>query len=201
MSAVINHLQLMDDSPDEPPTALSEVIDGCLRGEPQMQRELYDRCHQQVFRLTVRMVGRQDAPDVCQLAFLKAFQSIEQFAGQASFTTWLYRIAVNECLQHRRKRGSHPAVRLTDYEPPDRHKPATERVADRELLEAALQRIDPELRVLFLLREVEELSYSELAHAVQLSEGTVASRLSRVRDQLHSILSEMTSDRAGRCNR
>ncbi len=129
--------------------------------------------------------------------YLKVFQSVEQFAGRSNFTTWLYRITVNECLQHRRRRGSHPAVHLADYEPPDPHKPATQRVADHELLEAALARIDPELHGLFLLREVEELSYSELANVMRLSEGTVASRLNRARQQLHKILEAMTTERPG----
>ena len=194
MSAAANNLRLLNDSADEAIPDLSAVLDGCCRGDREMQRELYERCHQQVFRLAVRMVGRQDASDVCQLVFLKMFQSIDQFAGRSNFTTWLYRIAVNECLQHRRKRGSRPMVHLADYEPPDRHTPATERVADHELLEVALGRIEPELCSLFLLREVEELSYSELADVLHLSEGTVASRLNRARDQLHTVLETITSE-------
>jgi RNA polymerase sigma-70 factor (ECF subfamily) len=194
MSAAANNLRLVSDSPDEPSSDLSAILDGCQRGDREMQRELYERCHRQVFRLAVRMVGRQDAADVCQLVFLKMFQSIDQYAGRANFTTWLYRIALNECLQHRRKRGRHPTVHLADYEPPDRQKPATQRLADHELLETALDRIDPELRSLFLLREVEELSYSELASVLDLPEGTIASRLNRARDQLHTILQSIDCD-------
>src|SRR5690242_18562352 len=74
---------------------LQELITGCQHGNPAMQRELYDLSHHQLFRLAVRMVGRQDASDVCQQIYLKAFEAIKQFAGRSSLMTWLYRIAVN----------------------------------------------------------------------------------------------------------
>ena len=139
------------------------------------------------------MVGRQDAADVCQQTFLKVFQSIGSFAGRSSFMTWLFRIAANECLQHRRRTSRARVVNLADIEPPDRAPPATQRIHDRELLEMALARLDPELRCVFLLREVEELSYTQIADAVDIPEGTVASRLSRAREQLQRILTALAS--------
>src|SRR5690242_16325439 len=102
---------------EEGDVALATVIAGCQFDDPAMQRQLYDLSHQQLFRLAVRMVGRQDAADVCQLVYLKVFDSIKQFAGRSSLMTWLYRIAVNECLQYRRKRGSRPTLQLADFEP------------------------------------------------------------------------------------
>jgi RNA polymerase sigma-70 factor (ECF subfamily) len=168
--------------------AWDDIIAGCRRHESAMQRELHDRSREQLFRLAVRMVGRQDAADVCQQIYLKIFQSIDQFAGRANAMTWLYRIAVNECLQHRRRRARRPVINLADYEPPEQSKAFTAREAEHDLLETALGRIDPELRCIFLLREIEELSYAEIAHAMQLAEGTVASRLSRARRQLQEEL-------------
>jgi RNA polymerase sigma-70 factor (ECF subfamily) len=164
------------------------VVSGCQQGDPAMQRELYDRSHQQLFRLAVRMVGRQDASDVCQQVFLKAFASIKQFAGRSSLMTWLYRIAVNECLQHRRNRASRPTMHLADFEPPDQKRSPIERTQQRELLEKALELVDPELRCIFLLREIEDLSYAQISQVTDLPEGTVASRLSRAREQLQEIL-------------
>jgi RNA polymerase sigma-70 factor (ECF subfamily) len=145
-------------------------------------------CHQKAYRLCARMVGRQDAADVCQQTFLKVYQSIDGFAGRSSVMTWLFRIAVNECLQHRRKTSRGRVVNLAEIEPPDRAPPATQRIHDRDLLEMALARLDPELRCAFLLREVEELSYTQIAEAIQIPEGTVASRLSRAREQLQQTL-------------
>jgi RNA polymerase sigma-70 factor (ECF subfamily) len=173
---------------DEQSQALSNAVAGCQRHDRQMQRQLYDLCHEQAYRLCARMVGRQDAADVCQQTFLKVFQSIGHFAGRSSFMTWLFRIAVNECLQHRRKASRGRAVNLADFEPPDRAPPATQRIHDRELLEMALARLDPELRCAFLLREVEELSYAQIAEVIEIPEGTVASRLSRARRELEQIL-------------
>jgi len=165
------------------------VIAGCRARDRSMQRELYDRCHDKAFRLCARMVGRQDAADVCQQTLLKVYQSIDQFKGRSQFMTWLFRIAVNECLQHRRKAIRGRTVNLADYEPPDRAAAATQRSQDRELLEVALSRLDPELRCAFLLREVEQLSYAQIAQTMQLPDGTVASRLSRARRRLLQILS------------
>ena len=118
---------------------LSAVVAGCQRYDSAMQRELYERSHLQLYRLAVRMVGRQDASDVCQQIFLKVYRSIHQFVGRSSFMTWMYRIAVNECLQHRRKRGCRPTLQLADYEPPDRATSFTQRTQQRELLEIATQ--------------------------------------------------------------
>jgi RNA polymerase sigma-70 factor, ECF subfamily len=176
-----------------------DVIAGCRRQDPVMHRELYERSHQQLFRLAVRMVGRQDAADVCQQVFLRIYQSIDQFAGRANAMTWLYRIAVNECLQHRRRRARRPVINLADYEPPDPSKAFTEREAEHDMLETALERIDPELRCIFLLREIEELSYTEISQAMQLAEGTVASRLNRARRQLQEELMNLGWEAAAEC--
>jgi RNA polymerase sigma-70 factor (ECF subfamily) len=171
--------------------ALEEVVAGCQRSDPVMQRELYDRSHQQLFRLAVRMVGRQDAADVCQQIFLNAFKAIREFTGRSNVMTWLYRIAVNECLQYRRKRGRRPTLHLADYEPPDHRTPEIARTQQRELLEKALERIDPDLRCVFLLRELDGLSYAQISEVMELPEGTVASRLSRAREQLQEILTAL----------
>ncbi len=114
------------------------IIAGCQRGEIASQTALYDRTHRELFRLTARMIGRQDAPDVCQQIYLKIFAAIGQFAGRSNLTTWIYRIAVNECLQFRRRRGRHPTLNLADHEPEDRKHRALQRIQQRELLEIAL---------------------------------------------------------------
>jgi RNA polymerase sigma-70 factor, ECF subfamily len=178
---------------DDQSEALAAAIAGCQLHDRDMQRRLYELCHEKAYRLCARMVGRQDAADVCQQTFLKVFQSIDGFAGRSSFMTWLFRIAVNECLQHRRKTSRGRVVNLADIEPPDRAPPATQRIHDRDLLEMALSRLDPELRCAFLLREVEELSYAQIAEAIQIPEGTVASRLSRAREQLQRVLTNLAT--------
>ena len=171
---------------------LAEVVMACQRGDHAAQRQLYDSCQQNVFRLVVRMVGRQDAADVTQQVFLQAFRSIEKFNGRSRFETWLYRLAVNESLQHlrRAKRGKHQTL---DWEPMDESQQGDD-VERKEVLDLALARIDPQLRAIFLLREVEGLSYHEIADALQIPEGTVGSRLNRARRELRQHLSVLGID-------
>lgn len=172
--------------------SLAVVVTACQNGDRAAQRQLYDSCHQSVFRLAVRMVGLQDAADVTQQVFLQAFRSIGQFNGRSRFETWLYRLAVNESLQHlrRNRRWRHHEL---DREPMDetQHGDDAER---RELLEQALARLDPELRSIFLLREVEQLSYHEIAEALEVPEGTVGSRLNRARRELRRHLAVLGYD-------
>jgi RNA polymerase sigma-70 factor (ECF subfamily) len=81
---------------------LPEIIAGCQAGDRSYQRKLYDRFRRMVYRIAVRMVGQTDAADVAQEVFLRIFARIGSFRAKAEFATWLYRIAVNECLLARR---------------------------------------------------------------------------------------------------
>jgi RNA polymerase sigma-70 factor (ECF subfamily) len=151
---------------------------------------LYEACSEGVFRLVNRMVGSQDAPDLVQEVFLKVFSSVGQFAGHARFETWLYRVTTNECLQFLRRakrRACGPLV----FEPSDREPGNVAQAAHKELLTKALDGLEPELRCLFLLREVEGLSYRKIAAALAIPEGTVGSRLNRARAELKQHLLEL----------
>ena len=169
--------------------SLAPVVTACQNGDRAAYRQLYDSCHQQIFRLATRMVGLQDAADVTQQVFLQAYRSVAQYNGRSRFETWLYRLAVNESLQHLR-RNRRWKYHSLEWEPmgEDSH---GENVERKELLERALARIDPELRSIFLLREVEEFSYRNIAEALQIPEGTVGSRLNRARRELQQRLSEL----------
>lgn len=168
----------------------AEIVEACQHGDPVAQRRLYEASHQNVYRLVGRMVGFQDAADVTQQVFLQAFRKIGLFAGQSQFGTWIYRVAVNEALQHlRRSKRSH--VQELKQEPMDRSANSTDNVDDKELLEQALRQLDPDLRSAFLLREVEGLSYSEIASALEIPAGTVGSRLNRARRDLKQHLIQL----------
>ncbi|MBX9792599.1 MAG: RNA polymerase sigma factor [Pirellulales bacterium] len=168
----------------------ARIVAACQRGDRAAQRELYELCSPKMFRLAVRMVGIQEATDVTQQVFLQVYRSIGQFSDRSRFETWLYRLAINECLQFRRRAMRRP-FEPVEVEPADHRAGPTARVQDRELLELALQRLDAELRSLFLLRELEGLAYRELAEVLEISEGTVASRLNRARSQLKENLLEL----------
>jgi RNA polymerase sigma-70 factor (ECF subfamily) len=175
---------------DERRDDLEQVVADSLEGNRGAQRTLYDRCHQKVYRLVVRMVGVQDAPDVSQQVFLQVFRKLDQFSGRSGFETWLYRLAVNECLQHLRRRGRRTDHELT-REPAGDSRSHVTRMENRELIEQALERLEPELRSIFLLKEVEDLSYREIADAVDIPAGTVGSRLNRARRELKGHLTEL----------
>lgn len=168
----------------------AEIVAAAQGGDRDAQRQLYELSHQNVYRLMVRMVGLQDADDLTQQVFLQAFRRIGQFSGRSQFSTWLYRLAVNESLQHlRRSKRAH--FHVLEHEPMDHSSGHSDNVEQKDLLERALAMLEPDLRSTFLLREVEELPYGEIALALDVPEGTVGSRLNRARRELKQHLLEL----------
>ena len=182
--------------PDERPTpaadesAVVEVVAGCQAGSRESRRLLYERFHGSTYRLLVRMVGEREAPDLLQDVFVQVYAKILQFAGQSRFATWLYRLATNVALQHLRKMGRQRHASL-DTDPEDVQAADGQAGERQELLQAALQRIDPQLRAIFLLRELEDQSYRDIALALEIPEGTVGSRLNRARRELKEHLAAL----------
>ena len=171
-----------------PPAAdpLAAVVAGCRRGEAAAQRELVLRTQQQLFRTVFRLTGAQDAEDVVQQVYLQVFRQLDRFAGTSSFGTWLYRVAVNEALQHLRRRRARPTVSMD--EPVEHGTDLRRGVELRELLERALEQLEPTLRTMFVLREIEGLTYEQIASVLYIPSGTVASRLNRARHELQERL-------------
>ena len=165
----------------------SELVGACQRVDRAAQKQLFECTQAQIYRLAARIVGEQEAADVTQQAYLQVFRKIGQFSGRSALATWIYRIAVNEALQHIRRRGRRSATAL-EFEPVDQAPNQTNTADLRDALDAALADIDPELKAVFLLKEVEELPYSEIAHVLNIPEGTVGSRLNRARRELQNRL-------------
>ncbi len=165
-------------------------ISACQRGDREAQRALFEEFHQRVFRLAVRIVGKCDADDLTQQTFLKVFQKISQFEHQSQFQTWLYRLATNECLQHLRSRARNREF-FVDVDHAAKNSETAITFDNSELLEIAMNRLEPDLRVIFQLREIEMLNYAELSEILQISEGTVGSRLNRARKLLRESLVEL----------
>lgn len=170
-----------------------EIIADCQRGDREAQERLVEVCQRTVFQLVVHMVGAADAADVSQQVFLRVFLNIAQFSGRSRFETWLYRITINECLQHVRRESRHKNEPLI-HDPHATSASHTAQVEHRDLMQEALDRLEPELRAIFVLREFQGLSYREIAASVGLSEGTAASRLSRTRRKLKQLLIELGWD-------
>jgi RNA polymerase sigma-70 factor (ECF subfamily) len=149
------------------------------------------------------MTGNEnDALDIAQEAFLRAYTGLKSFRGDSRFSVWLYRLVYNLCVDFTRKKQRTPVSPLTyiddDGEPMDIEIPDTryapENVAEkRELREAVSRGIDalpPRHKEILVMREVTGLSYEDIASALDISEGTVKSRLSRARQNLAALLSQ-----------
>ncbi len=169
---------------------LVQIVEGCQRGDRDAQRQLYERFAASVFRVAARIVGREEAADVSQEAFLKAFRSIGQFAGNSTVGTWLHRITVNQSLQHiRRKKVAR--ISPLEHDPVDRSASTIGRVQQQEVVERAIELLSADLRAVLLLRESEDLSYAQISQMLNISHGTVASRISRARSELKRHLIEL----------
>lgn len=166
------------------------LVERLCRGERDALRELYERHGAQVYRLCLRLLGSApDAEDLTQEVFLKLFERARSFDGRARFTTWIHRLTVNTCLHRIEKEGLRRAQPLPaeDEEPADTGAApgdALERREERGALEALLARLAPEQRAVLVLREVEGLSYREIAEVLSIPVGTVMSRLARARERL-----------------
>lgn len=164
---------------------------------------LVETYYEMIYRLAVRMLNNsQDAEDVLQETFLKAYRHLKDFDGRSSLSTWLYRIATNEALMHlRRKRIDFVSVDEPDEDSKGEQEPL--QIVDwccmpesemmsaeaRHYLDGAIQRLPPSLRVVFILRDIQDLSTKETGEVLNLSETAVKTRLSRARLRLREDLS------------
>lgn len=154
-----------------------------------------------VYNLCLRMTGDpEDAADMTQESFLKAWRNLESFQGNSAFSTWLYRLASNTCLDHLRSVKRRPQLSLVmededgetqELDVADSAPTPEEQVIlldEQSRLNGALQALDEEQRQILILRAVNGLSYLEIGRVMNLKEGTVKSRLARAREQLRKIL-------------
>ena len=191
-------------------------IEGCLfshveedalvsalgQGAEDAYEVLIQRYQQPVYSLVCRLMSDpSDAPDIVQEVFLKVFRSIGAFRGNSSLKTWIYRIAVHEAYNHRRWfcRHQRQEVTLGTEEGAPHHADTVtdpgrspfEQAADHEtraLVEQALEQLNPKFRAAVVLRDIEDLSYEDIATVLNVSLGTVKSRITRGRDGLRRIL-------------
>lgn len=167
-----------------------DLVRRLQRGEMGALKEAYEQHGARVHRLCLRLLGRScDAEDATQDVFIKLFERAGSFDRRARFTTWLHQLTVNLCLhrlEKERLRASRPLPE-GDSAPEDLRETPVERLGraeERGLLQALLLRLPPEQRAVLVLREIEELSYQEIAETLAIPIGTVMSRLSRARELL-----------------
>jgi RNA polymerase sigma-70 factor (ECF subfamily) len=176
-----------------------QVIEGCQQGDRAAFQLLFETYKDKVFSIAVYSSGgdRALADDVTQQIFLKLFTAIRQFRGDSEFTTWLYRLVVNACLDERRRRrrllplGEAVAMRNPGEKKPQEKHYARLEVA--EAVQAAIAELKPKFRLPILLKYIEGLSYEEIATVMGCSKGTVASRLNRGHSQLAKRLTHLNN--------
>ncbi len=187
------------------------LVQSAKTGDISAFEELVKRYDRNVFRIAQHITqNREDAEDVVQDAFLKAYENLDQFQGQSKFYTWLVRIAVNEALMKLRRRRPERTVSL-DQEVVTEEDSIPREVADwspnpeqlytqgelREILAKTIQGLPASFRTVFVLRDVEGLSTEETAEALDLSIPAVKSRLLRARLQLRERLNRFFKRRDG----
>ena len=175
----------------------AELVRRARAGDAGAFGELVSRYQTRILRLVRGMVPEHDAEDVAQDAFLKAFRKLDEFDERARFYTWLYRIASNAALDWRkreryRRHADLPSTPEGEDAVPDAG-PSPRTAAQRGELAAAIdravERLPDHYREIVVLREVEGLSYEEIAEVLRISKGTVESRLFRARERLRRVLS------------
>lgn len=177
------------------------IIRAVLNGDINAFETLVKEYEKNVYNLALRMTGNsEDAADMSQEAFIKAYNSLSSFRGDSKFSVWLYRIVSNVCLDYLRSRTRKPTVSLsTENDDGDEveldiadETQSPELLLDRSLTRDAVRRglasLPPDHREILLLREIQGLSYEEIAAALDLEAGTVKSRIFRARKKLSSFL-------------
>lgn len=182
----------------------AELIASVLAGDADAFEPLVKEHERKIYNLALRMTGDpDDACDVAQDAFVKAYTSLKDFRGESAFGSWLYRLASNVCLDFLRREKRRGTVSLTvedeeldiadlRFSPEDE----IERLELRDEINTALMRLPATARQIIVMRDVSGLSYAEITEALGLELGTVKSRIARAREKLIAILSENETFRA-----
>ncbi len=179
----------------------AQIVQRVLQGDVNAFEKLVLEYEKSVYAITQRMTGNaEDAADMTQETFIKAYNSLSSFRGDSKFSVWLYRIATNVCLDFLRSRSRKPTVSLSvedddgeeveldiadESQSPER---LLERGLTRDAVRRGLDALSPEYRQILLLREIQGLSYEEIADVLTLEVGTVKSRIFRARKRLCAFL-------------
>jgi RNA polymerase sigma-70 factor (ECF subfamily) len=181
----------------------AELVRLAREGDRGAFQELVERYQRKIYAVLLGMLHDPDAAwETSQETFLKALRSLDQFKGESSFYTWLYRIAVNLAIDYQRREGRKPLLGVTDevveaqqgLQDDMRRDDPFRRVTNREIGErvrAAIDQLTPEHRAVILLREVEGLSYEEISRVMECAKGTVMSRLHYARKRLRELLQDV----------
>jgi RNA polymerase sigma-70 factor (ECF subfamily) len=176
----------------------TEVISRCQQGDQEALKEIFDKYHKKVYRIAYGVVRqREEALDIVQEVFIKLFHSIKNFKGRSHFYTYLYRMVMNTAIDHARRAGKQFTSSLDEegsFEPSDEIEKGPERILLHKELEEkvklAMDKLPAEQKAALIFRDVEGLSYQEMAEAMGCSIGTVMSRLHYGRKKMQELLKD-----------
>ena len=180
-----------------------QIIERTLAGETDAFSLLVRRWERPIYGLSLRMLGRdEDARDVCQETFLAAFRNLRKFRGEAKFSSWLYRIALNACHSRLRKQGGAIEQSIDEEDESGRKielaDGAAEAMPDRlhrdqraATVRRALHALPPEMRQVIIMKEYEELTFAEISEVLQIPVSTVKSRLYTGLSQMRARLEKL----------
>lgn len=180
------------------------LVERARNGDEDAFGELVRTYHERVYAVIYRMIhNADDARDLAQQSWVKAWQRLDSYKQESQFFTWIYRIAVNTAMDHLRRQGRRKEVSLdaaeapdprpsVDWTPPPDARPdrRIEQQEIRQAFQAALAKLGPEHRAALILREVEGQSYQEIARAMKCRMGTVMSRIFYARRQIQEHMKE-----------
>jgi RNA polymerase sigma-70 factor (ECF subfamily) len=187
-----------------PPDAL---IERCLDGDQTAWEEIVRQYRRKVFNIAYKFVGRHDlAEDLTQDIFLKLYKSLDTFDRRANFQTWLISVSRNLCIDHYRSVRKERETINRDVDPAELATVAPDPAADSRLehqdrvrlLRIALDRLPLTLRTAVMLRDIQELTYQEIADRLSLPEGTVKSRINRGRTELARQIQRLRDEQDAR---
>ena len=191
-------------SSDVPEVAEKVLVENARRGDMGAYDALIRRYQERIYATVYHMTSNhEDANDLTQEAFIKAFQALKSFKGGSSFYTWIYRIAVNKTINFLKQRKNHAAMSLNDLDFNAEHDPdlvalISDNTPRRDLgltelaekLNGAMQKLSEHHRLVVTLHDVQGLSHEEIAKIMDCNVGTVRSRLFYARQQLQAYLSD-----------
>jgi RNA polymerase sigma-70 factor (ECF subfamily) len=170
------------------------LVERCRAGDLDAFEELYAAHAGKLFSVACRMLGNQsDAEDILQEIFLSAHRKLDGFRGDAALGTWLYRLAMNQCLDHLRSRAARTS-QVTDVldDEPARYETGSPGLAEQAVakmdIERALAQLPDGCRAVFVLHDIEGLEHREVAAALNIAEGTSKSQVHKARLRLRALL-------------
>jgi len=177
----------------------NKLIERASGGDPSAFNRLMEAHERRMYAVALRMCSnREDAQDCLQEAMLRIYRSISGFKGQSSFATWVYRITMNTCLDELRRKKNKQNTSLdslldTGWSPQDESASPEKRAIQtetRKILREAIHDLPEDMRSAIVLRDIQGLSYEEIAQALDINVGTIKSRISRGREKLREKLKQ-----------